>query len=98
MARKNTTQAVEAFIKGRTFRARGRNGSPIWTSMGILYSYGQPIAKWSDADGNTAIVNCDRFSVTTSCQQGGVKSLLAQHGVKMVLCSTTDIFNSTERE
>lgn len=97
MARKNTRQAVEAFINGKHFRARGRNGSPIWTMGGILYSYSQPIAKWSDADGSTAIVNCEKFSVTTSCQQGGVKSLLAQRGYTLVLCSTSDLFNSTER-
>lgn len=97
MARKNTQQAVQAWIEGRQFRARGRNGSPIWTLGGILYSYSQPIGKWSDADFKTAIVNCEKFSVTTSCQQGGVRAILAQRGYNVVLCSTSDIFNRTER-
>lgn len=98
MARKNTQQAVEAWIKGGQYRARGRNGSPIWTSGGILYSYTTAIGKWSDADPNTAILNFDKYSVTTSCQQGGVNALLAMKGKRVVLCPSEAIFKDTERE
>lgn len=97
MARKNTQQAVKAWIEGRHFRARGRNGSPIWTDSGILYSYSTPIGKWSDADGNTAILNSQRYSVTTSCQQGGVNHLLHMAGKRVVLCDSEEAFRNTER-
>lgn len=95
MARKNTQQAVKAWIEGRSFRARGRNGSPIWTTGGVLYSYSQPIGKWSDADGRAAILNVTKYSVTTSCQQGGVRDLLRQAGVRTILCSSVELYNET---
>lgn len=98
MARKNTQQAVEAWIKGGQYRARGRNGSPIWTSGGVLYSYSTTIGKWSDADPNTAILNTDTYSVTTSCQQNGVRSILSAKGKRIVELDDERVFNETERE
>lgn len=97
MARVNTTKAVAAWIQGKHYRAPGRNGSPIWTCGGVLYSYNQPIGKWSDADGSTAILNTARYSVTTSCQQGGVRAILAAKGYKFIACDSPESFTNTER-
>jgi len=94
MARVNTTQAVEAWIKGK----HHKKCDTIWTSGGILFSYNTPIGKWSDADGNTAILNMQRYSVTTSCQQNGVTQLLARSGKRMLLCGAASDFAITERE
>ena len=98
MARKNTQQAVKAWIEGRSFRARGRNGSPIWTTGGVLYSYSQPIGKWSDAQRHTAILDVSKYSVTTSCQQGGVRAILLSKGYNFVSCTSPESFRNTERE
>lgn len=97
MARVNTTKAVEAWIKGQRFQARGRNGSPISTVGGILFSYSTPIGKWSDVDDNTAILNVEKYSSTTSTQQNGVRELLRQHGKRVILCDTAEQFRQTER-
>jgi len=97
MARVNTTKAVAAWINGRYYRAPGRNGSPIWTMNGVLYSYQTPIAKFSDTSDRLAIVNLYKYSVTTSCQQGGVMQLLAEKGIR-VLVASGEQFNLTERE
>lgn len=97
MARKNTQKAVEAWIKGKTYHAKGRNGSPIWTAGGKLYSYSTEIGKWSDADGNMAIVNTDRYSVTTTCQQRGVMSELLKHGKRLLAIGDAGVYAYTER-
>lgn len=97
MARKNTQQAVDAWINGRVYRAKGRNGSPIHTCGGVLYSYNKAIGKWSDADGKTAILNIEGYSVTTSCQQNGVRSLLIQKGYTFIPCLTEEMFRNTSR-
>lgn len=94
MARVNTTQAVEAWINGR----HHKKTDSIWTSGGILYSYNTPIGKWSDADGNTAILNMQRYSATTTCQQRGAVSVLERSGKRVLLCDTIVGYHSTERE
>lgn len=97
MARVNTTKAFEAWQQGKFFRARGRKGSPIWTDGTAVYSYQKQVAKWSDADGRVAIVNCHRYSVTTSCQVGGLKSLLAANNYTIRKCESEEEFKNTDR-
>lgn len=97
MARVNTTKAVGAWISGQNYRAPGRNGSPIWTCGGVLYSYSKAIGKWSDADGGAAILNMDRYSCTTSTQQNGVFQLLSSRGMRIIRCDDEQTFNKTDR-
>lgn len=97
MARKNTTLAFMAWKDGKNYRARGRNGSPIWTCGGILYSYNTPIGKWSDSDGRCAILNGQKYSVTTSCQQTGIQSILFGAGFRVIICDDLATFSRTER-
>lgn len=95
MARVNTTKAVKAWMEGRHWKEKKTNA--IWTSGGILYSYNTPIGKWSDVT-ETAILNVQRYSVTTTCQQHGVQQLLRQHGRRMLLIDNAEAFYSTDRE
>ena len=97
MARVNTSKAVQAWIEGKTYRAPGRNGSPIWTCGGVLYSYNTAIGKWSDADGKLALLNGQRYSTTTSQQQNGVRSLLVMNGYYYVNLPTEEAFKLAER-
>jgi len=93
MARKNTQQAIEAWKQGRSYRASGRNGSPIWTLGGILYSYDKEIARFSQATDRRAIVNLEKYSVTTSCQQSGALMLMEKNGIHPVHCYTEQEYN-----
>lgn len=93
MARVNTKNAFTAWVRGQS----QRKCAAVWTTGGILYSYSTPIAKWSDADGDTAIVNLQKYSVTTSCQQSGLLSLLAMNGKRVVRCESEEDFKATER-
>lgn len=93
MARKNTQQAVQAWIEGKSHR----KCDSIWTAGGKLYSYNTEIGKWSDADGNMAIVNTERYSVTTTCQQRGVMSELMKHGKRLLVIGDAGVYAYTER-
>ena len=97
MARVNTTKAVQAWRHGKHYRAPGRNGSSIWTAGGILYSYSTPIGKWSDAQGDVAILNMTRYSCTTTIQQRGVQQLLSQYGLRFIECESEDVFKNQDR-
>jgi len=92
MARKNTTEAVKAWMSGKTYRAPGRNGSPIWTADGVLYSYNKEIARFASATDRRAILNMDKYSVTTSCQQNGVYNLMIRSGIDSVVCECEDTY------
>jgi len=93
MARKNTQQAIEAWKQGRSYRASGRNGSPIWTLGGILYSYGKEIARFSQATDKRALVNMEKYSVTTSCQQRGAYVLMMNNGIFPIVCHSEAEYN-----
>ena len=91
--RKNTQRAFEAWQAGRSYRAPGRNGSPIWTVGGIVYSYGEEIARFSDASDKRAVINMEKFSVTTSCQQGGLYQLMVRHGIEAQVAECRETYN-----
>lgn len=95
MARVNTTKAVQAWIKGKFWKESKTRS--IWTDGETLFSYDTRIGKWSDADGNMAIVNMEKYSKTTTCQQFGVLQLLRQHGKSVTTCSSANMFRETER-
>lgn len=92
MARMNTRKAFEAWLKGQQYKAPGRNGSPIWTSGGVIYSYGAPIAKFDDASDRTMILNCQTYSNTTSTQRNGLFTLALLNGMAIVKCESEESF------
>ena len=93
--RMNTKRAFEAWQNGKAYRAPGRNGSPIHTCGGIIYSYNTPIAKFSEASDGCIIVNMEKYSVTTSTQQGGLLSLAIMNNLRIVKCMTRQQFDAT---
>lgn len=82
--RKNTQQVFNAWRAGKSYRARGRNGSPIWTDGVRVYSYATPIVAPGESGSDAVRFNANRYSVTTSCQQGGLRALLARQGIAFV--------------
>lgn len=87
--RKNTIEAFNAWKNGR----HHRKSSTIWTSGGVLYSYGTEIARFSTATDKRAILNMSKYSVTTSCQQNGVQRLMNEVGITPVLCYDEAAYN-----
>lgn len=83
MARKNTTETFNAWKSGKTHR----KCRSIWTSGGVIYSYSTPIAKFSDVTDMHAIVNMNRYSVTTTIHQNGLLALMRQNGMFTVVTS-----------
>lgn len=80
--RQNTQKAFNAWNVGKVYRAPGRNGSPIWTDGRSIYSYSTPILQRADDAVGPARLNVSRYSVTTSQQQNGLRSLLTMSGVR----------------
>lgn len=97
MARKNTQNAVTAWINGTSYRARGRRGSPISTAGGELFSYNKMIGKFSDVSDRVVIINTERYSRTTTCQQNGVVALMHNRGYEVILCASEDMFRKVNR-
>lgn len=93
MARKNTENTFKAWTAGKGYRAPGRNGSPISTLGGIVYSYGVEIARFSSASDKRAILNMEKYSVTTSTQQRGLYQLMVRHGIDAVCCESQETYN-----
>ena len=77
--RQNTQKAFNAWNAGKNYRAPGRNGSPIWTDGRTIFSYSKPIL--ARQENGPARLNSIKYSVTTSQQQNGLRSLLAMHGI-----------------
>jgi hypothetical protein len=76
MPNKNTTAAVDAFIAGKSHK----KCRSIWTNGTELFSYNVCIA-YKCADNTThAVVNAERYSVTTSRHQNALRVLLRQSG------------------
>lgn len=73
--RKNTQDTFKAWRAGRSYKG---GGSAIWTDGVHIYSYGTPIVQ---KDGERVFFNNSRYSVTTSCQQGGLRVLMDQAGI-----------------
>jgi hypothetical protein len=74
-------QIVNAFVSGAT---KGQNsGRSLFIEGDTLYSYGYhfPLAKRQEGG---FWVNPDRYSVTTSKQQGMVRGAIAQAGFSFV--------------
>ena len=86
--RKSTMRTFEAWIKGATYRSRGRNGSPIWTTGGVVYSYNTPIARFTQASDRRAVFNSQRYSVTTTVHQRGMLQLMDGSGILPTICAT----------
>ena len=80
--RQNTQKAFSAWNAGRNYRAPGRNGSPIWTDGRSIYSYTTPILQRPDESSEPVRLNVSKYSVTTSQQQNGLRSLLTLSGVR----------------
>ena len=76
--RANTRNAMTAWVQGKECR----KASAVWSNGDHVYSYHTcMVARASDG---TVIVNATKYSVTTSCQQGGIRYYLASNGVAYV--------------
>lgn len=76
MPNKNTTAAVDAFIAGKSHK----KCASIWTDGVRVWSYRTIIAYKCAEQSNHAVVNAERYSVTTSRHQNALRVLLRQSG------------------
>lgn len=76
--RKNTEDVFKAWRGGRSYRARGTRGSPIWTDGVRIVSYNTEIAR---QNGTEVALNAEKYSVTTSTQQANLQTLFRQAGL-----------------
>lgn len=65
--RVNTRKVVEAFNRGRKCEA----ARAVWTDGEAIYSYGTCIV--AQLPGGGLVLNREKYSVTTSCQQNGLR-------------------------
>lgn len=80
MARKNTTQVVEAFLDGKPCNP----SRSIWTNGNSIWSYSTCIAIRVPEAPERVILNTTRYSVTTTIHQNGLTYLLRYvHGVEV---------------
>ena len=79
MARKNVQDAFNAWNAGKTCR----KSTSIWTDGSIIFSYNTPLLCRKDG---VLTLNSGRYSVTTSCQQGGLRQLMAMNGMSWKEC------------
>lgn len=77
MARKNVQDAFNAWQMCKTCR----KSPSIWTDGWIIFSYNTPLLYRKD--GNLTL-NSGRYSVTTSCQQGGLRQLMSQANLNWI--------------
>lgn len=80
--RQNTQKAFNAWNAGKNYRAPGRNGSPIWTDGRSIFSYGVAILTRPDYSAQSIRLNVTKYSVTTSQQQNGLRTLLTSSGTR----------------
>jgi len=76
--RVNTRNAMHAWMHGKECR----KADAVWSNGDHVYSYNTCMV--ARADDGTVIVNREKYSVTTSCQQGGIAYYLAANGVPYV--------------
>lgn len=76
--RVNTRNAMAAWTKGKECR----EASAIWSNGDHVYSYRTCMV--ARANDGTVIVNATKYSVTTSCQQSGIRYYLVSNGVAYV--------------
>lgn len=74
--RKNTEEAFKAWRRGVS--ARPCKSRAIWTDGARLISYNTEIARMN---GDHVAFNGTKYSVTTSCQQSGLRVFFAQSGL-----------------
>ena len=77
MARKNVIKVFNSWVSG--VAAKGDSKRTIWTDGKTIYSYSTPIAHGHLAE--VTLVSGRGPSVTTSCQIGGLRSLMRQSGI-----------------
>ena len=79
--RKNTITVFEHWKHGKSF-----NGSnAIWTDGTTIYSYNTPILFNIDSSvskGYKLILNCTKYSVTTSSKRNDLKDLLSENNIE----------------
>ena len=69
--RVGTMRAWDAFMGGK----RCKPGPSLWTDGQRIFSYGTPILSWN-GDKTLLRFNINRYSVTTSTHQNGLRELL----------------------
>jgi hypothetical protein len=95
--RGNRDYIAEMFAEGAV--AGTTSNKTLFIDGDTIYSYGYhfPIAI-VDRGRKIAYFNKDRYSHTTSCQQGVVRRELEMHGFKIVLKSTEELKSHPKME
>ena len=76
--RVNTKNVFTAWMNAK----KCKKAQSLWTDGAIIYSYGTAIARMN-SDGKI-LLNVNKYSVTTSCHQNGLRVLLC--GPVLVEC------------
>lgn len=78
--RKNTENVFNAWLMGRSEKSQ----KSVWTDGVHIYSYNTLILVTPDDVNDPYRFNTNRYSVTTSCQQRGIKILCARNNIRYV--------------